>query len=91
MTDDDDQYHNDISWTQRNIWKLIIVSFLLITTIASSVALAVILIKQSQRHQALIEKKNVWSNRLKEFQPILNSLTPIIFNVIKVAMAIILL
>ncbi|CAF3012951.1 unnamed protein product [Rotaria socialis] len=82
---------DEVSFSQRNAMKLIIIGFLTIVAIGTSVTLAAVLIKQSQRHRTSLEKKNMWSTRLKECSPILKVAGPIILQIIKVATSIILL
>ncbi|CAF1619338.1 unnamed protein product [Rotaria magnacalcarata] len=82
---------DEVSFSQRNAIKLIIIGFLTFVAIGSSVTLAAVLIKQSQRHRISLEKKNMWSTRLKECSPILKVAGPIISQIIKVATSIILL
>ncbi|CAF2443900.1 unnamed protein product [Rotaria sp. Silwood2] len=91
MVDDDDRYHGEVSCLERHTAKVIVIIFLTIVAIGSSTALTVVLIKQSQRHRAIIAKKNTWSTRLKECAPILKIAGPIILTIIKVATSIILL
>ena len=91
LNDDDHQYYNEVSWFERNIIKLIVIVCLTIVAIGCSIALTVVLIKQTQRERALLAKKNTWSARLEECAPILKAVGPIISNIIKVAFSVLLI
>jgi hypothetical protein len=91
VDDDEDQYNNEVSWFQQNIIKLIIIICLTIIAIGCSITLTIVLIKQTQRERALMDKKNTWTARLEECAPILKVVGPIILNIIKVAFSILLI
>jgi len=91
VNDDDEQYDNEVSWFQQNIIKLIIILCLTIVAIGCSIALTIVIIKQTQRERALLAKKNTWTARLEECAPILKVAKPIILNIIKVAFSILLI
>jgi flagellar basal body-associated protein FliL len=87
IVDDDDE----VSCCEQNLIKLIIIICLTIVAIGCSIALTVVLIKQTQHERALQAKKDTWTTRLEECAPILKVVGPIILNIIKVAFSILLI
>ena len=89
--DDDDLYDGDESCWQQNMIKIIVIILMIIIAIGCGAALAIVYIKQIQRERELQAKKNTWTTRLEQCQPILKVAGPIIKVIIKVALSMILI
>lgn len=86
---DDDDY--DRNCCQRNVFKIVVITCLVVCAIGLAATLTYIYMKQVQRERALVAKKNTWSKRLEQCEPVFKIAGPLIKTIVKVAFSVILL
>ena len=87
-TDNDDY---DRNCCQQNAFKIFIIICLVVCAIGLAVTLTYVYMKQVQRERALLAKKNAWSKRLEQCEPVFKIAGPLIKTIVKVAFSVILL